>query len=86
MIDTALCKCIRYKFFVESRTPRGSQQKIWLYLSAKRCIAVFLSMRHGGVGAVSFGLRSSAKASATLSRAVEAPEPRTSPAREVQIW
>jgi hypothetical protein len=36
----ALCKRLRYKVFVESRTERGSQQKLWFYLSAKRCIWV----------------------------------------------
>jgi hypothetical protein len=35
---TVLSKCMRFRFFVESRAPRGSPQKIWFYLSAKRCI------------------------------------------------
>jgi hypothetical protein len=32
-----------YKIFVESRAPRGSQQRFWFYISAKRCIVVELS-------------------------------------------
>ncbi len=35
---TALCKRVRYKVFVESRAPQGSQQKLWFDLSTKRCI------------------------------------------------
>ncbi len=35
---TALCKRMWYRVFVESRAERGSQQKLWFYLSAKRCI------------------------------------------------
>jgi hypothetical protein len=29
MGDTALCKRVWYKVFVESRAERGSQQKLW---------------------------------------------------------
>ena len=38
-LDTALFKRVRYKVFVESLAERGSQQKLWFYLSAKRCIS-----------------------------------------------
>jgi hypothetical protein len=36
--NTALCKRAWYKVFVESRAERGSQQKLWFDLSAKRCM------------------------------------------------
>jgi hypothetical protein len=32
-----LCKRVWYKVFVGRRAPRVSQQKLWFYLSAKRC-------------------------------------------------
>ena len=34
----ALFKRMKYKVFVESLALRGSQQKLWFYLSAKRCM------------------------------------------------
>jgi hypothetical protein len=39
LMDTALCKRVSCKVFVESRTPRGSQQKLGFYLSAKPCMS-----------------------------------------------
>ena len=46
LYDTALFKCMRYIFFVESRAERDSQQKIWFYLSAKRCKEVVAVLAH----------------------------------------
>jgi hypothetical protein len=43
---TALCKRVWYRIFVESRAERGSQQKFWFYISAKRCIPLLFLLSY----------------------------------------